>query len=112
MGTVELFKQSLEDILKLTRQELPDTVIILMEPYLLTIEHIISDEMVKNFQPYQIAVQELSKYYDIIYVNTQKPLEEAALLSSTSYWCPDGIHPSPAGIEMLADLWTDGYSRI
>jgi len=108
-GTIDLFEQSLDQILNQTKKALPESLIIIMEPYLLANNTLLTQEVVDGFRPYQIAVKNLSKQNKTLFIETQKTLEEAAELNSGDYWCPDGIHPSPAGIKLLADLWKEGF---
>jgi len=108
-GTVSSFHTSLEEMLILTQKVLPQSRIIVMEPYLLEVAPLISIEIKVGFLPYQTTVKALSKQYGTNYVETQKPLEDAAMQHSAAYWCSDGIHPSPAGVSLLSDLWKDGF---
>lgn len=109
-GTLDLFQSSLDQILARTQKALPQTQLIVMEPYLLDVSPMITAEVKEGFLPYQQVVKALSQKYKAIYIETQIPLEAAASKNSAAYWCSDGIHPSPAGISLLADLWTDGLA--
>lgn len=108
-GTLGLFQRSLDQLLARTQKALPQAQLILMEPYLLHVPPMITAKVKEGIIPYQQVVKTLSQKYKTIYIETQKPLELAAQKNSAAYWCSDGIHPSPAGIKLLTDLWKAGF---
>jgi lysophospholipase L1-like esterase len=37
---------------------------------------------------------------------------DALRLAPASYWCPDGVHPSIAGAQLMKTAWLDTFSKI
>jgi len=52
-------------------------------------------------------VQELAKTFKAVHVPTQEMFDEAAKGRKPNYWIWDGVHPMPAGHELLARKWIE-----
>lgn len=52
-------------------------------------------------------VKELAKTFKAIHVPTQEMFDEAAKGCTPNYWIWDGVHPMPAGHELLARKWVE-----
>ena len=94
-------------ILDKTRNALPDTRIVLCEPFSLPLGWALQkpDVWKTEIRKYQEMVRSLAKEYSAIFVGLQRPFEDACQLAPPSYWIWDGVHPMPAGHELIARLW-------
>jgi GDSL-like Lipase/Acylhydrolase. len=58
-------------------------------------------EMLKR----QIIVRKLAETYHTVFVELQELLNNACQKAPANYWIWDGVHPMPAGHELIAHLW-------
>lgn len=105
--TLEQFENTYRRILERTRKALPDTLIILCEPFILPVGDV--KKKLEIWEPEiskrQEVVKKLASNYDTIFIELQKPFNEACKKAPAEYWIWDGIHPMPAGHELIARTW-------
>ena len=53
----------------------------------------------------QKIVRTLAEIYHAVFVEPQEPFNYACQRAPASYWIWDGVHPMPAGHELIARLW-------
>lgn len=106
-NTIENWRKTYENVLNRTKHSLPKTQIILCEPFVLpdnwTSEKTRAFEIV--ISEMQRVIRELAVKYDTMFVELQQHFNSAYKNSSKKYWVWDGIHPMPAGHELMARLW-------
>lgn len=100
------FKASYQRILTRVKKELPETQIILLEPFLLPVP---DDRKAwrEDLDPKITVVRELSVEFGTEYIPYDGLFAEAATRAPANYWLPDGVHPSLAGHTLIADAWLD-----
>lgn len=101
--SIEEFSSNYRKILTMTRENL-DADILLLEPYVL---HTPADrlEWRVDLDPKREAVRNLAQEFDCIFVPIDQMFQEAATKKEPSFWCPDGVHPAPAGHGLIANAW-------
>jgi lysophospholipase L1-like esterase len=110
---IEKFEESYKKILDKTLSSLPNTQIVLCEPFILPIgwvnekTEIWQTEVLKRQQ----VVRKLAETYQTTFVELQKPFEQACQKAPANYWIWDGVHPMPAGHELIARLWIKEVSK-
>jgi lysophospholipase L1-like esterase len=105
--TLDLFRETYDLLLTRTRRELPNTKIILCTPFVLPEDKIGKDWNLWSAEVGRFAstVVELAEKHGT-YVIEWQPLFNAALNKApASFWMPDGVHPSAAGHQLMADEW-------
>jgi hypothetical protein len=111
--TLDLFRETYDLLLTLTRRELPNTKIILCTPFVLPEDKIGKDWNLWSAEVGRFAstVVELAEKHGT-YVIEWQPLFNAALNKApASFWMPDGVHPSAAGHQLMADEWINGAAN-
>ncbi|CAN7360366.1 SGNH/GDSL hydrolase family protein [Paenibacillus sp. LjRoot153] len=107
VGATDCFERTYRILLKETREVLPATKLVLCEPFILrtgaTSER--WDIWKKTMQGYQQTVRDLAEEFEAIFVPLQKAFEEACSRADASYWIWDGVHPTSAGHQLLANEW-------
>src|ERR1035438_8649291 len=92
-------------LLQTTKAQLPNVQLILCEPFILLIGrtkeryHEWLDEIKKRHE----SVLKLSKEFNAVYVNFQDVFNDAIEKAPIEYWIWDGIHPMPAGHQLMAN---------
>lgn len=101
------FEEIYRRLLERTIKSLPDTRIVLCEPFILAVggvkekSEIWEPEMDKR----QEVVRKLAADYDTVFIELQKPFNKACNKAPAEYWIWDGVHPMPAGHELIARNW-------
>jgi lysophospholipase L1-like esterase len=104
---IEKFEEDYITILEQTKTNLPETRIVLCEPFILTLgwvnekTDVWQTELVKR----QEILRKLVKTYDTIFVGLQEHFNKACEKAPAEYWIWDGVHPMPAGHELIARIW-------
>ncbi len=105
---IKVYRMLIED----TKKRLPDTRIILMEPFILK-----GFETEKEWEEFNVihvyaeAVENLAKECNVEYVPLQKAFEDAANRFDASYYLIDGIHPNVAGSALIAKEWIKHFKN-
>lgn len=101
------YETSYRDLLKQTMKALPAVQLVLCEPFILPVGRIkdkwamYNDEIKKR----QDVVKRFSAEFNAIHVPFQQVFNDALKRAPADYWIWDGIHPMPAGHELLALEW-------
>lgn len=92
-----------------TLARLPETALLLMEPFVLpgtgTGEdwEVFSREVALRAR----TVREIAGEFHAHFLPLQSLLDEACKRRPAEYWLADGVHPTPAGHQLIADAWLD-----
>ena len=105
--TRELFRETYGRVLELTRTTLPDTQIILCTPFVLPVDKIARDwELWNNEVSLRSGmIRDLAREHGTGLVEFQPLFDRATESAPASFWMPDGVHPSAAGHQIMADAW-------
>lgn len=104
---VEKFEERYRRILDKTTFELPETKIVLCEPFIWPLSWVKDEfsiwqtETIKRSQ----VIRKLAIEYNAVFVELQEPFNKALKKAPMEYWIWDGIHPMPAGHELIAREW-------
>lgn len=112
-GTVEVYKQDLDALIQLTKEELPGIKLMIGEPFVCLEGTAIKPELWEGeFEKYQAACKKVSDKHEALFIPFQSVFDEALKVAPTSYWCPDGVHPSMAGNYLMAEAWLKAYVQL
>ncbi len=84
-----------------------DTLVVLVEPFVLPVTAG-QRAWLDDLAPKAEIVQKLAAEFDAVHVPTADRLREASGLPQ--FLATDGVHPTPAGHEVLARLWADAVA--
>ena len=105
--TAEQFEAGYDALLAETVAALPDTKIVLCEPFLMPVakqKEGYAAAMVE-FKKRQAVVDRLGAKYHLPVVHFQKALDAALAKAPAEHWSWDGIHPTYAGHGLMAQEW-------
>lgn len=101
-------------VLDASRKANPALKIILIDPFVLRSGKIGTDHAWAKRRSatdeLRKVVVRLAKDYDALHLPMQDIFDQAAKTSSPNHWIWDGIHPLPAGHELIARSWLDAVS--
>ena len=109
------WEQDYRHILNQSRRANPKLNIILMDPFVLRMTRLNSDDHWKYWRGEidklgKIVVR-LAKDFNAIHVETQKIFDQAASQVSPGNWIWDGVHPLPQGHELIARNWLQAVAK-
>jgi len=101
------FEDRYKNILDKTREALPETKIVLCEPFILPVGWVKDnlEQWRAEIKKRQVLTKALAEKYGAIFVELQEPFNKACQKAPADYWIWDGVHPMPAGHELMARQW-------
>lgn len=105
--TIERFEKEYRSLLQTTREQLPSVQFVLCEPFILPVGRVKEkwDEYQADIGKRSEVIQRLAGEFDAVYIGLQNPFNKALSRAPADYWIWDGIHPMPAGHELIAREW-------
>ena len=112
--SIEKFEENYRKMFDKTKATLPETGFVLCEPFLLPVG------MVKDRQETwqreialrQQVVKRLATEYHAVFVPFQELFDNACKKAPADYWIWDGVHPMPAGHELMARCWIKEVKKM
>ncbi|MGQ8335087.1 SGNH/GDSL hydrolase family protein [Sunxiuqinia sp. A32] len=104
-GTVEVYKEDFRALLKRTKEELPGIKLVICEPFSLTGGSAIQGNWQEEFEPYRQAAKAIADEFQTLWVPYQQIFDVACKHAPATYWSGDGVHPSMAGAQLMAQAW-------
>lgn len=101
------FNTAYDALLAQTIKALPGIKLILCEPFILPVG-MVSKKLTAwttELKQRQEIVAQLAVKYNTVYVPLQKAFDRALLKAPAEHWIWDGVHPMPAGHELIAREW-------
>ncbi len=112
--SAERFENVYRMLLNDTLKELPNLKIILLEPFVLkasaTAEH--WNEFKTEVDKRRAVVRKMADEFNLTFVSLQDKFDKAAQICGADYWLADGVHPTPAGHQLIADEWLKAFKNI
>jgi len=106
-GTVEIYENDLRALVKQTKEALPGVRMVLCEPFILPNTSAVEQSWVVPFSEYQQAAHKIAKEFTTLWVPFQSVFNQALAQAKETYWAPDGVHPSMAGSQLMAQAWLE-----
>jgi lysophospholipase L1-like esterase len=98
------FEKRLSSMMESARNQLPETRLVLMEPFLVE-----AGEVTKAWRavmkPYQDAVRRQALHFNAHFLPLQGMFDRACDQAPPEHWSYDGIHPNPGGFMLMANAW-------
>jgi lysophospholipase L1-like esterase len=111
--TAERYENDYRALLEQTRQQLPGVQLVLGEPFVLPVGQVKAqwERYSREVRLRQDIVKKLSTEFGAILVEFQQAFNKAIAKAPAEYWIWDGIHPMPAGHELMAREWLNQVSK-
>lgn len=104
-GTIETYRNDYIALLERTKQALPSVNLIIGEPFAVIGTKAVDKDWFPQFDEYRQAAQDIAKQFAAVFIPYQQVFDEAQKRAPATYWTPDGVHPSLAGAELMAQAW-------
>ena len=109
----EKFEMVYRMILEETKQKLSNIRIILMGSFLLpgTAAGDDYDSFYKDVEIRRNITKKLADELGLEFIDLQAKFDEALKIAPSEHWTVDGVHPTPAGHELIKRAWLTQYIR-
>lgn len=104
-GTVEIYEKDFRALLKRTIAALPETKLIICEPFAVLGCKAVDGTWFPEFDQYRATARKLASEFDTIFIPYHDIFAKASKIAPPTYWTADGVHPSVAGAKLMADAW-------
>jgi lysophospholipase L1-like esterase len=104
-GTVEIYRKDYIALLERTKKALPNIKLIICEPFAVSGVKAVDEKWYPEFYDYQKAAREIAEQFGAVFIPFQKIYDEAQKKAPGVYWTGDGVHPSLAGAQLMAQAW-------
>ena len=106
-GTVETYRTGFTELLKETREALPETTFVICEPFALRCGAV-KDSWFPEFDQRRAVAKEVAKNAGALWVPFQEIFDKSIASGvDPKYWAGDGVHPSLAGHALMAKSWRE-----
>ena len=108
---VPRFARVYRELLTWTRRDLPQVKLVLMDPFLSPeVEN--RYPMVPDVAEERAIVAELAADFDAVHIKLQEVFDAASKRAPQAHWSADGVHPTPAGQQLIAEAWIAATAGI
>ena len=104
-GTVEIYRNDYIALLERTKKALPNVRLVICEPFAVPGVKAVDDSWYPEFYGYQRAAREIADQFDATFIPYQEVFEKAQAAAPGVYWTGDGVHPTLAGAQLMAQAW-------
>lgn len=104
-GTDEVYENDLTELIQQTKERIPHIKLVVCQPFIVVGTSAVDESWIGPFKQYQEAAKRISKQFDAVWVPFQEVFDKAVEVASPTYWTPDGVHPSMAGCQLMAEAW-------
>lgn len=109
-GTIDTYRSGLRTLIHQTLQRLPDVKLIIGEPYAVR-SRVVTEKWFPAFDEYRAAAKAIAEEAGAVFIPFQSVFDEASRHAPGTYWAYDGVHPSIAGGELMAQAWMQAIKR-
>ena len=115
----EKFERVYDWLLTEIRQTLPETRIIILEPFVLPASATVSEEEPERWKIFSRevplraqAAKRVAQKHGAAFVPLQEKLTALCEKADPSWWLRDGVHPTEAGHEVIAREWVKCFEKM
>ncbi|MDB5149764.1 MAG: twin-arginine translocation signal protein [Mucilaginibacter sp.] len=113
-ATADDFGHAYEQLLTQTITALPKVKLVLLEPFILPVGMVNKNPELwtAEVQKRQAVIKTLAAKFNAVYVPLQDVFNKAMQKAKADHWIWDGIHPMPAGHELIAREWMKAVKKM
>ena len=110
-GTPEIYENDFRKLLTRTMEAFPGLKLMICQPFILTGTSAVDESWVEPFSAYQASAKKISDEFSATWVPFQEAFDRAIELADPTYWAADGVHPSMAGAQLMANTWLEAIQN-
>jgi lysophospholipase L1-like esterase len=104
-GTPEIYRNDYTALIERTIKSLPGIKLIICEPFAVKGVKAVDDKWYPEFYEYQRIAKEIATKFNAAFIPYQNIYDEAQKMAPGAYWTGDGVHPTLAGAQLMAQAW-------
>jgi lysophospholipase L1-like esterase len=101
---VAKYERVYRSVLQEVKEALPSVILVLCEPFVLQCG-VVTEEWVDEINQRRAVVAKLANEFGAVLVPFQSMFDEAVKQAPPAHWAPDGVHPTIAGHQLMAQCW-------
>jgi lysophospholipase L1-like esterase len=106
VGTVEDYEAGYTALLESTRAALPHILLAVLEPFALR-TGMVDSTWFPAFDEYRAAAARVAQRVGALFIPLQQMFDDLSKLVAPAYWAADGVHPTLAGHNAIAECWRE-----
>lgn len=107
-GTAEVYENDYRDLLRYTKEKLPNVQFVICEPFAVKGGSAIDEpRWFPMFEEYRRIAKKLAGEFNAVFVPFQAGFDAAVKQAPARYWANDGVHPDLPGRQLMADMWLE-----
>ncbi len=107
-GTAEVYENDYRDLLRYTKEKLPNVRFVICEPFTVKGGSAIDEpRWYPMFDEYRKIAKKLASEFNAIFVPFQEGFDAAMKQAPARYWSNDGVHPDLPGRQLMAEIWLE-----
>ena len=97
-----------------TLERFPKVKFLMLEPFILYAAATQEkwDEFYHEVRLRAEVVQRIAAEFHQTFVPLQEAFDQASTMQPAEYWLADGVHPTPAGHQLIADAWLSAFQHV
>lgn len=106
--------QRYEDVMNMMLDDIPDTKLVLMEPFRYRDQQDDETWKIQNgrIHEYQRIIRKIAAERNAVFVPLVEVLESAFQKAPKEYWLWDGVHPTYSGHQLLSKAWLNAVGPL
>jgi lysophospholipase L1-like esterase len=106
-GTIDTYIADYHKLIDQTKTALPDIKLVICEPFAMKGIRAVDDTWYPTFDLFRKAAKNIAAEYNAPFVAWQSVMDKASEKAPARYWSLDGVHPSIAGAQLMANAWME-----
>jgi lysophospholipase L1-like esterase len=106
-GTLDIYRNDFTALMERTKKVLPGIKIIIGEPFGVPGIKAVDEKWYPAFYDYQKAARDIAESFGAVFIPYQKIFDQAVKRAPGVYWTSDGVHPTLAGAQLMAQAWLE-----
>ena len=104
-GTIQTYQDDYKRLIERTKTNLPTVKIIIGEPYAVVGVKEVTPDWYPAFDEYRMTARKIAEQYNCGFIPYQSVFDKAQSKAPGAYWTYDGVHPTAAGNQIMAEAW-------
>lgn len=104
-GTIDTYTNDFRALLQKTKTAMPGVKLIIGEPFAIPGVKAVDASWFPDFDAYREAAKKIADEFEAVFIPYQQVFNQAIKSAPGEYWTPDGVHPSLAGAQLMAEAW-------
>ena len=102
---LDMFERVLRELITTTRAAIPDLRLVICEPFTTEAGAVLELNFHPDIDDRRAIIRAIADDEADVFVPFQELFDTLCTQAPPEFWAPDGVHPSPAGHQRMAEFW-------